>query len=678
MRDSHASRRHWPQAVLLSAVTTLLLALPGGAQQAAGPTRPPRFVEPKPPSGATMRLNRKLESTLPFDDDQDFEDAWRGFIATIPDLVIQADSGVTAYNLKAYDFITDRPAPRSVNPSLWRQAQLNLINGLFQVTDRIYQVRSFDVSSMTIVEGDSGIIVIDPLSAVETARTALAFYREHRGNRPVKAVIYTHSHVDHYGGVRGIVSDDDLANGVAVIAPEGFLEHAVSENVLAGTAMTRRTTYFYGTLLQPGERSHVDCGLGKAYPRGAITLVPPTDIIQESGETRSLDGVDIEFYMVSGTEAPAEMTLYFPALRALNSAEIACPLMHNVLTLRGAQVRDAKLWASSIQGLIERYGDRTDVLLAQHNWPYWGKDRIIPFLEDQRDLYEFIHDQTLRLTNLGYTGTEAAEMLSLPESLQKHWYTHGYYGTLNHNVKAVYQKYIGWFDGNPANLHALPPEAAAVKAVEYMGGADAAIARACEDFKKGEYRWVAQVMSQVVFADPRNWEARYLEADALEQLGYQAEAGTWRNAYLTGAYELRNGIPILPGTGSSASPDTIRAMSMPLYFDYMGVRLNGDKAAGKRTVINWTVTYPAPQPTETYALNLQNSALTYRIGWLNPSADASVTLARATLDAITLGQTDFAKEIAKGTIVVEGDPAKFAELFTLLDTFVVGFNIVTP
>jgi alkyl sulfatase BDS1-like metallo-beta-lactamase superfamily hydrolase len=318
------------------------------------------------------------------------------------------------------------------------------------------------------------------------------------------------------------------------------------------------------------------------------------------------------------------------------------------------------------------------VLLAQHNWPRWGQASITEFLADQRDLYEYINDQTLRLTNLGYTGIEIAEMLKLPESLNKHWYTHGYYGTLNHDVKATYQKYIGWYDGNPATLYALPPEAAGVKTVEYMGGADAVIAKACDDYQKGEYRWVAQVMSQVVFADPRNWEARYLEADALEQLGYQAEAGTWRNSYLAGAYELRNGIPKNPGTGSSASPDSIRAMSMPLYFDYMGVRLNGDKAAGKRSILNWTVTHPSPTPEEHYALNLQNSALTYRTGWLAPDADISLTLARATLDAITLGQTTFEKEVAGGNIVIQGNPGKLAELMGLLDTFVPDFNVVTP
>jgi alkyl sulfatase BDS1-like metallo-beta-lactamase superfamily hydrolase len=675
MKDNGESGQGSLGRVQALSAAVLLLATSLSAQ---APSPPRRFVQRFGPSPETARLNRELQESLPFADVQDFEDAQRGFIATTPDLVIKADNGLTVYSLSGYKFITDRPAPPSVNPSLWRQAQLNLFNGLFKVTNQIYQVRSFDLSNMTIVEGNSGIIIIDPLSTVETARTALALYRAYRGERPVVAVIYTHSHVDHFGGVRGVISDSDVADGVRVIAPDGFLEYAASENVFAGAAMGRRSVYWYGTLLPKGEQGHVDCGLGKANPSGTRTLIPPTDTIRESGETRSLDGVEIEFLLVSGTEAPAEMTLYFPQLKALDSAEIACPLLHNILTLRGAQVRDAKLWAQSLSRLIERYGDNSEVILAQHNWPCWGKDRIVSFLEDQRDLYEYLHDQTLRLINQGFTGIEIAEMLRLPESLDKRWYTHGYYGTVSHNVKAIYQKYIGWYDGNPATLHALPPEQEAVKAVSYMGGADAVIARAREDYQKGEYRWVAQIMSKVVFADPTNMQARFLEADALEQLGYQAEAGTWRNAYLTGANELRYGTQAAPSTGDRASGDSVRALTMPLYFDYMGVRLNGDRAAGKRIVVNWTITHPAPTPDETYALNLQNSALTYRSGWLNPAADVSLTLARSTLDACTLGQTTFQAEIAKGDIVLAGDPSKLTELMGLLDTFTPAFNIVTP
>ena len=631
-------------------------------------------VAPKDATLITQQANAALLAELPFADQQDFEDAQRGFIATLPEVVITAEDGRVVWTLKGYEFLQQKDPLPTVNPSLWRMAQLNMTNGLFQVTDRIFQVRGFDMSNMTIIEGDTGLILIDPLSTMETAQAALDLYYQERGQKPVVAVIYTHSHLDHYGGVKGVTSDADVAAGkVAVLAPEGFMEAAVSENVFAGNAMNRRVSYQYGLLLPHGAKGEVDVGLGKAYPTGTSTLIAPTDIISKTGETRVIDGVQMEFQMVSGTEAPAEMTIYFPQFKALDSAEIACPLLHNILTLRGAQVRDAKKWATSLNELIALYGDKTDVVLAQHNWPKWGQENVVSFLANQRDLYEYLHDQTLRLTNHGYTGTEIAEMLKLPASLDQQWYTHNYYGTLSHDVKAIYQKYIGWYDGNPANLNALPPIEAGKKFVEYMGGADVVIARAREDFKNGEYRWVAQVMSQVVFADPDNAEARNLEADALEQLGYQAE-GLWRNWYLVGAYELRNGVPQRPGSGGSANPDTIRAMSIPLFFDFWGVRLNGEKADGKKIVINWSFT----DTDEQYALNLQNSALTYRADWQAPDADVTFTLARPTLDAITLGQTSFGKEVAAGTIKVEGNGQKLAELMGLLDTFDPTFAVVTP
>ena len=632
-------------------------------------------IAPNEATTVTAQINAALLEELPFVDQQDFEDAQRGFIATLPKVVITAENGRTVWTLQGYEFLEQEEAPPSVNPSLWRMAQLNMNNGLFEVTDRIYQVRGFDLSNMTIIEGDTGLILIDPLSTAETARASLDLYYQERGEKPVVAVMYTHSHVDHYAGVKGVISEEDVAAGkVAVLAPAGFMEAAVSENVFAGNAMNRRFAYQYGVLLPRGVTGQVDNGLGKVNPLGAITLIAPTDTISVTGETRTIDGVEMEFMMASGTEAPAEMTIYFPQFKALNAAEIACPLLHNILTLRGAQVRDAKLWATSLNQLIARYGDETEVVLVQHNWPRWGQENVVTYLANQRDLYEFLNDQTLRLLNHGYTGAEIAEMFSLPESLNQQWYTHGYYGTVSHNVKALYQRYIGWYDGNPANLHALPPEEAGAKFVEYMGGADAAIARAQEDYAKGEYRWVAQVMSQVVFADPDNAEARNLEADALEQLGYQAEAGTWRNWYLMGAYELRNGIPPSPGSGGSASPDTLKAMSIPLFFDYWGVRLNSDKADGKQWVINWDFT----DTDEQYALNLSNAALTYREDWLAPDADLTVTLARATMDAITLGESTFEDEIAAGAIKLKGDVELLAELMDMLDTFDPAFPMVTP
>ncbi|MBP6440494.1 MAG: MBL fold metallo-hydrolase [Caldilineaceae bacterium] len=669
--------------VLLSMLATaaFALALSSAPVKAAPGIAPPAVVAaqetpiaPNEATTITAQINAALLADLPFADQQDFEDAQRGFIATLPEVTIKAENGYTVWTLQGYEFLAQEEAPPSINPSLWRMAQLNMNNGLFEVTDRIYQVRGFDLSNMTIVEGDSGVILIDPLSTAETARAALDLYYQERGEKPVVAVIYTHSHVDHYAGVKGVITEEDVAAGnVAVLAPEGFMEAAVSENVFAGNAMNRRFSYQYGILIPRGEFGQVDNGLGKVNPLGAITLIAPTDLIAETGETRTIDGIELEFMIVSGTEAPAEMTIYFPQFNALDSAEIACPLLHNILTLRGAQVRDAKLWATSLDNAIARYGDSLDVVFAQHNWPRWGQENVITYLANQRDLYEYLNDQTLRLLNHGYTGIEIAEMLELPESLNQQWYTHGYYGTVSHNVKAIYQRYIGWYDGNPANLHALPPEAAGAKFVEYMGGADAVIERARADYAKGDYRWVAQVLSQVVFADPENEEARLLEADALEQLGYQAE-GLWRNWYLMGAYELRNGINTPPGTGGSASPDTLKAMSIPLFFDFWGVRLNAEKADGVQMVINWIFT----DTEEQYALNLSNSALTYRSDYLAPEADLTVTLERSALDAITLGESTFEDEVAAGAIELDGDSDKLAELLAMFDTFSPEFPVVTP
>jgi alkyl sulfatase BDS1-like metallo-beta-lactamase superfamily hydrolase len=672
-----------PLTVLALLATAVFATAFGSAPAtAAAPEAPPAIVAaqetpiaPNEATTITAQINAALLEELPFADQQDFEDAQRGFIASLPEVVIQSEDGRTVWSLAPYAFLEQEEAPPSVNPSLWRMAQLNMNNGLFQVTDGIYQVRGFDLSNMTIIEGDTGVILIDPLSTVETSHAALELYYAERGEKPVVAVIYTHSHVDHYAGVKGVISEEQVAAGdVVVLAPDGFMEAAVSENVFAGNAMTRRSMYQYGMLLPRGATGQVDNGLGKANPLGAITLIAPTDTVVETGETRTIDGVEMEFMMVSGTEAPAEMTIYFPQFKALGAAEIACPLLHNILTLRGAQVRDAKLWATSLDNAIARYGDELEVVFTQHNWPRWGNETVVEYLATQRDLYEFLNDQTLRLINHGYTGPEIAEMIELPDSLNQQWYTHGYYGTLNHNVKAIYQRYIGWYDGNPANLHALPPEPAAAKFVEYMGGADAIIARAREDYANGEYRWVAQVMSQVVFADPENEEARLLEADALEQLGYQAEAGTWRNWYLQGAWELRNGIPVSPGTGGSDSPDTLKAMSIPLFFDYWGVRLNAEKADGKQFIINWDFT----DTDEQYALNLSNAALTYRVDYLAPAADLNVTLTRAALDSITLGESTFEDEVAAGAITLDGDEALLAELIAMLDTFTPDFPMVTP
>ncbi|WP_296800921.1 alkyl sulfatase C-terminal domain-containing protein [Variovorax sp.] len=594
--------------------------------------QPATPLAPKPPEPATLAANAEFAKTLPFADRRDFEDAMRGFIGTVPDALVPGAGERPAWSMKPYGFLqADAPAD-SVNPSLWRQAQLNAIHGLFRVTDRVYQVRGFDIANMTIVEGDSTLIVIDPLLSAETARAALALYYQHRPRKPVGTVVYTHGHADHFGGVKGVVDEADVAAGkVQVIAPSGFMETAVAENILAGNAMSRRSQYQFGSLLPPGVRGQVDTGLGKALARGTVTLIAPTATIDKPTEERTIDGVQFVFQLVPGSEAPSEMLKYLPQFRVLNMAEDVTHTMHNLYTIRGAEVRDGSLWSKYIDQARVAFGDRTDVLIAQHHWPTTGRERIVGLLKKQRDMYKFINDQSLRLLNHGYTAADIAETLRMPASLEQEWSARGYYGTLRHNAKAVYQKYLGWYDANPANLNPLPPVAQARKTVEYMGG-----------------------------------------ADALEQLGYQSEAGTWRSAYLVGAMELRNGVPKIP-SGGTANADTLKAVSNDLFFDYLGVRLDAAKAEGKRLVINWNFMDSKQQ----FVLTLENSALTHIAG-RQPDADATVTLSRATLDAVTLKQTSFPAAVLAGQVRIEGDRAKLAELMAMLDSFEPMFPVVEP
>lgn len=633
----------------------------------------PSLAQSKDAEAASRAVNDTFLKTLPFSDRADFEDARRGFIATLPDGVIPGPGGKPAFDTKQYDFLKNDQVPATVNPSLWRQAQLNAINGLFKVTERVYQVRGLDIANLTIIEGDSGLILIDPLLSNETAKAALDLYLQNRPAKPVAAVIYTHSHADHFGGAKGVITEDDAKSGkVKVIAPDGFMEHAVAENVIAGNAMSRRAQYQFGSALPVGDRAQIDTGLGKALARGSISLIPPNDVIKQAYETRKVDGVDIEFHLVPGSEAPSEMIMYFPQFKLLNMAEDATHNMHNLYTIRGAEIRDGRLWSRYISDAIDRYGDKTDVVIAQHHWPMWGNERIVAFLSKQRDLYKFIHDQTVRLLNHGLTPTEIAEQLKLPPSLASDWASRGYYGTLSHNAKAVYQFYLGWYNANPADLNPLPRAEEAKKQVEYMGGAEATIKRAREDYKAGQYRWVASVMSKVVFADPANKEARELGADALEQLGYQSEAATWRNAYLLGALELRGGVG--PQPPALVNAELLKGISIDLAFDFLGVRLNAAKAEGKKIMINWTFT----DLNQTYVMNLENSALTHTAGKLSDKADASVTLTRAALDAIALKQRTFLGSVLTGDVSVGGNPLKLRELFGLLDEFSTGFEIVEP
>jgi alkyl sulfatase BDS1-like metallo-beta-lactamase superfamily hydrolase len=621
----------------------------------------------------TKAENAALLSRLPFSDKQDFEFAARGFIATMPEVVIKDATNRRIWDLNQYDFIKGE-APVTINPSLWRIALLNMHHGLFKVTDGIYQVRGFDLSNISFVETDSGVIIIDPLVSSETAKVSLDFYYTHRPKKPVIAVIYTHSHPDHYGGVKGVASEEDVKAGkTKIIAPNGFMEAVGSEFVMAGNAMGRRASYQHGNLLPRGPQGQVDAGLGKVASTGTITLIPPTNIIRKTGEELTIGGVRIVFQLTPDTEAPAEMHFFFPQFKALCLAENANANLHNLYTLRGAQVRDTKAWAYYLKEAVRLFGDNTEVMFTTHHWPRWGQKEIVEFITKQADAYKYIHDQTLRLANHGYTMLEIAEMIKLPDSLGHAWYNRDLYGTVNHNAKGVYQKYLGWFDGNPCTLHALPPEEAGKKYVEFMGGIEAVIAKAEKSYEQGEYRWVAQVMNHVVFADPKNQKARHLAADALEQLGYQAESGTWRNLYLTGAMELREGLRQIDAP-MLKSPDTVKALSLDLLFDYMATRLNGPKAKGKKMVINFEFI----DTKQKYTVMVANSVLDYSTGMQSKGYDTHVILSRSVLDEILLNRANLEEKIATGEVKVSGEKDKLVELFSLLDKFEFWFNIVEP
>jgi len=594
-------------------------------------------------------------------------------MARLEDPVILGADGRPVWDLRSYSFLDVAEAPSTVNPSLWRQSRLNMIHGLFKVTDRIYQVRGYDLSVMSFIQGDDGYIIIDPLVSNETAKASLDLVKAKMGERPVKAVIYTHSHIDHWGGVKGVITEEDVASGnVMVVAPQGFMEAAVSENIMAGNVMTRRATYMYGNLLPRDAKGQVGAGLGQTTSSGTNSLIEPTEIISDTGTSLVIDGIEMVFQLTPGTEAPSEFNFYFPQFKALCMAENCTHTLHNLYTLRGAQVRDARIWAYYIDEAIELFGRKTDVIFASHHWPTWGRVRCLQLLRRQRDVYKFIHDETLRLANQGHTMLEIAEMLQLPTALAGAWYNRGYYGSVSHNVKAVYQRYLGWFDGNPANLHPLPPEEAGRRYVEFMGGAERLLEQARKSFDRGEYRWVAQVVNHLVFADPDNLEARELQADALEQLGYMAESGPWRNFYLTGAMELRQGVKVFPTP--MLSPDVIRSMSPEWFFELLGIRLNGMKAADWSFAMNIRFT----DIKKRYFLVVENGVLNYSAGRMSKEADVSLTLSRKTFDRAMLGESDFQTLITSGDIKLKGSQKKLAEFLSKLDDFGFWFNIVTP
>jgi alkyl sulfatase BDS1-like metallo-beta-lactamase superfamily hydrolase len=638
------------------------------AQTAGGPASP-----------STLEFNKNATASLPWSDEADFANAKRGLIARLPDDgVIKDKNGRTVWDLSKFTgFIKDgAAAPDTVNPSLWRMAQLLMDAGLYEVVPGVYQVRGADLSNLTIVEGEQGITIYDPLISAETARAALELYYHNRPRKSVVAVIYSHSHVDHAGGVRGIVDEADVRSGkVKIFAPEGFLENFVAENLFAGTAMGRRASYMYGNLVAPGPQGMVTAGLGVTTSSGTVTLIAPTDLITKTGEKRVIDGIEYEFLMAPGSEAPSEMMWYLPKFKLINTAEDATHTMHNLYTLRGAKTRDARLWPKYLNEAIQMWGDRYEVQITMHHWPTWGNAEITQLIKVQRDVYKFMHDQTLHYANMGYTMNELPDLVTLPQSLANHWAGRGYYGSQSHNVRAVYNYYLGYFDGNPATLNPLPPVEVAAKYVAAMGGPDAVMKLGREAFQKGDYRWGAELVNHLVFAQPDNQEAKNLQADILEQMGYQAESGPWRNFYLSGADELRHGVR-KQATGTPASADVVASMSPELLFGYMGVQLDAKKAEGKTLTINWIF----PDINEKHALFLENSVLNHWPDYTDAKADVTVTVDRGTLTKVLTKQVAFEDAVKGGQVKFAGDQAKFGEFMSYLVNLnqYFWFNIVTP
>jgi alkyl sulfatase BDS1-like metallo-beta-lactamase superfamily hydrolase len=613
-----------------------------------------------------------MTASLPLHDRQDLEDATRGLIGRAARRQITAEDGRVVWDLDAYEFMRGAEAPETANPSLWRQGQLLIEDGLFEVVPGIYQLRGYDLSVMSVIEGDTGVIVIDPLISAETAAAAFALYAEHRGERPVRAMIYTHSHADHFGGVKGIITQEQVDAGeVAVIAPEGFLHHAIAENVFAGTAMTRRAGYMYGAALDRGPAGQIGAGLGQTTSTGTVSLIAPTVDIVRTGETLTVDGVEIVFQMTPGTEAPAEMNFYFPQHRALCTAENTSHTLHNILTIRGALVRDPHAWSHYLTETIGLWGAELEVVFASHHWPTWGRERAVEFLAMQRDMYQYLHDQTLRMMNQGYTGAEIAEVLPMPPALEQQWHTHGYYGSVSHNIKAIYQRYMGWYDANPANLWPHPPETVGARYVEAMGGRDAALAVARRAWEEGDYRWCVEVGKHLVFADAQDTEARALLAEAFEQLGFGAENGTWRNAFLAGAAELRTGSF---GTPVSTSADLLQALTVEQVLDSIAVRIDGPRAWDEHLDLAWRIS----DEDRTYLVELRNGALHYRTASAVPEGTTTFTLARRALIGLVTGTLDLGEAMGDGTVAVEGDPGVLGRLVAVLAPVDPDFEIVVP
>jgi alkyl sulfatase BDS1-like metallo-beta-lactamase superfamily hydrolase len=638
------------------------------------------------PTQVTIKANQQVLQERPFSNRDDFANARRGLIAQNPDLVVRHPNGTTLWDMPAYDFIDadGSNAPASVNPSLWRQAALNNIHGLFKVTEGLYQIRGYDLANMSIIESDNGWILVDPLTAKETASEAFLFARENLGEKPVKAILFTHSHIDHFGGVQGILqhlSEVEKQN-LRIIAPAGFEEEATSENIIAGPAMGRRAGFMYGRRLSRDARGHVGTGLGKGPAFGTFGFAEPTDLIQQTGDTLTIDGVPMIFQVVSGSEAPAEFTFYLPDHKAFCGAELVSSNLHNLYTLRGAKVRDALIWSGFIDEARQRFNE-ADIYFGSHHWPLWGQQNIQDFLAIQSDTYKFIHDQSVRMLNRGLTPNEIAENLRLPAALNQTFHNQGYYGTVSHNAKAVYQKYMGWFTANPAKLNPLPEPEAAERYIAMMGGADQVLNKAQAQFDaasnmsaeegKKSYRWLAELLNHLVFAEPGNTEAKALLARVYDQLGYQAESAPWRDFYLTGAFELRNGGPD-EGINPAVMENIMLNTPVSRFFDSMAVRLKADEADGEFITIKISFT----DLNESYLLTLKNSVLHHQKTDVDTSADATLTLTQPVFVDMLIGKVGLKELLFSDDLSLAGSRLDFINFFSMLDKPDGRFNIVIP
>lgn len=668
----HIGNKNTPQGIAMRPVASLtVVALVLTSLLACSPkSDAPAAAGSGEATATVVAANAAVAKSADLSDPASFADAKRGLIAAPESGQIKADDGHVIWDHDAYKFIQG-DAPPTVNPSLWRQAKLNNNTGLFKVTEGIYQLRGFDIANISLIEGKTGWIVVDTATSRENAAVAMAFARKHLGNKPVSGIIFTHSHVDHFGGALGVLSADEAKKrNVPVVAPAGFMEEATSEVVLMGVAMGRRANYMYGTRLPKNATGHVDDGLGKTSALGSIGLLPPTVIVEGDKKEMSIDGLKFVFYNVPSSEAPSEFVFSIPELKAFNGAEMMSQTLHNLYTIRGAKVRDALKWANYLDASLGHVGE-AEVLFNQHHWPTWGKDRIVTSIRMQRDAYKYIHDQTVRQINGGLTGPEIAENMSFPPALKGYLNVHGYYGTVSHNVKAVYQYYMGWYDANPANLQPLPPVEAGKHYVDMAGGADKIIAHAQAAYDKGEFRWAAEALKHVVYADKKNGKATELLAKSFEQMGYMAEASTWRNAYLTGAYELRNGPPTV-GTNLTLVQEMLQYVPPERFLERMAASIDGVKAAEMKMVINLVFT-----DGDTYVLHLENGVLYPRKAAADPKANATLKPTRSFFLQMMTGQVGAKDLLTSGQTKIDGSVIDLGRFLALMEKTPGTFPIVT-